>query len=247
MSQSTRQTEAIHYWYQRPSAQEALANIQVELDKILPTCFGYHLVQMADLEFLACYESSKINHRVRSQPSGDVLAESEHLPFDSDSVDVLIALHSLDTSNNPHQVLREIQRVLAPQGHLLLLGLNPSSVGVLRGLFNRLPWRSHASPKAVLSAQRLNDWFRLLGLERASVRYFAHLPYPPTAARWSRLLRSWTHWLEAHRMPGGRLYLIRAVKQVSAIHRPQLTRFRPRLRSIGLGKSVVTSRQTKEY
>jgi SAM-dependent methyltransferase len=246
MSVSTRQSEVIHQWYQRPSLQDALACIQAELDHALPTCFGYHLVQLADLEFVACYQGSKINHCLRCQPDGDVISASEHLPFDSDSVDVLIALHSLDTSSNPHQVVREIQRVLAPQGQFFLVGLNPSSMNALNGLLAKFLLRKQTSPEARLSVHRLDDWFRLLGMERTRVRYFAHLPYARSDSRMTRILSGLTRWLEAHRMPGGRLYFVRATKQVSAIHRPNLARFKPRLRAIGIGKSVVTSRQTKE-
>jgi len=246
MSVSTRQTDGIQQWYQRPSLQDALARVQVELDKSLPTCFGYHLIQLADLEFVACFQSSKINHCVRCQPKGDVTSQSEHLPFDSDSVDVLIALHSLDTSNDPHQVVREIQRVLAPQGQLFLVGFNPNSLGMLSGALDKLLFRQSTSPKGMMSLHRLDDWFRLLGIERTALRYFAHIPYSGSGSRVSRLLHRCTVWLEEHRMPAGRLYFIRAVKHVSAVHRPQLARFKPRLRAIGIGKAVVTSRQSKE-
>lgn len=246
MSVSTRQSEVIEQWYQRPSLQDALACIQAEFEHALPTCFGYHLVQLADIDFVACFHSSKINHRVLCQPHGDVISESEHLPFETDSVDVLVALHSLDTSSNPHQVVREIQRVLAPQGQLFLVGLNPSSIAALGAIAAKLTLRKQTRPQASLSVHRLDDWFRLLGLERTRVRYFAHLPYSGTDSRLGRMLARVTKWLEAHRMPAGRLYFIRATKQVSAIHRPQVARFRPRLRAIGIGKSVVTSRQSKE-
>jgi SAM-dependent methyltransferase len=246
MSVSTRQSEVIGHWYQRPSLQIALECVRAELDQALPTCFGYHLVQLADIELVACYQSSKINHRVLCQPGGDLVSESEHLPFETDSVDVLIALHSLDTSSNPHQVVREIQRVLAPQGQLFLVGLNPSSINALSNVMAKITLRKPTTPKATLSVHRLDDWFRLLGLERTRVRYFAHLPYSGANSRLSRVLSSVTKWLEVHRMPAGRLYFIRATKQVSAIHRPTLARFRPRLRAIAIGKSVVTSRQTKE-
>ncbi len=246
MSVSTRQSEVIWQWYQRPSLQQALTRVQYELDQALPTCFGYHLVQLADIEFMVCCQSSKINHCVQCQPGGGVISESEHLPFDADSVDVLIALHSLDTSSNPHQVVREIQRVLAPQGQLFLVGLNPSSVSLVNALLAKVSLTKHPLPQATLSLHRLDDWFRLLGMERTHVRYFAHLPYSGTNSRLSRMLFRATQWLESHRMLGGRLYFVRAIKQVSAIHRPHLARFRPRLRAIGIGKSVVTSRQTKE-
>lgn len=246
MSVATRQSKVIQQWYQRPSLQDALARLQQELDEALPTCFGYHLVQLGDMEFVACYQSSKINHCVRCQPDGEVISESEHLPFDADSIDVLIAIHSLDTSSNPHQVVREIQRVLAPQGQLFLVGLNPNSVGALSALVSRKVFRKSTTPRPTLSLHRLDDWFRLLGLERISVRYFAHLPYSGSQSTVGRALYRMTAWLERHRMPAGRLYFVRVTKQVSAIHRPNLARFKPRLRAIGIGKSVVTSRQTKE-
>jgi len=36
--------------------------------------------------------------------------------------------HTLEFTNDPHQVLREVDRVLIPEGHVVILAFNPWSL-----------------------------------------------------------------------------------------------------------------------
>lgn len=61
-----------------------------------------------------------------------VLVEEDRLPLPDNSVDYLIAVHCLEVAERPGPLLREMWRVLAPEGSLLIVVPNR------RGLWTRL-------------------------------------------------------------------------------------------------------------
>jgi SAM-dependent methyltransferase len=148
-----------------------------------------------------------------------VRCEAEALPFETDSLDVVIVHHVLEFSANPHALLRELHRVTVPHGRILLLGFNPWSMFGLRMAAGQFRgdslWRNH-----LLSAPRVTDWLQLLGFDSDRVDFGFHRPPLQRAARWfdGESERPWTrHW------PMGSVYLITAVKQVA-----KFTPIRPR-------------------
>ena len=211
-------------WYARENGQYLLDCTREATARLLDTSFGYHLLQLGVIRGQPLYENSPINHRIycadRAGDSVGLLAQADELPFESDSIDAVIAHHSLEFVANPHQVLREIQRVLTPQGHLLLIGFNPFSIqGLntrLRGLSRQSLWHRH-NP---VSERRLTDWLHLLGCEvQSSTRLYA-LP-PVGGSRIRRWLMQCNAWSSRYNLPVGGVYLLHAVKQVSALHRPR--------------------------
>jgi ubiquinone/menaquinone biosynthesis C-methylase UbiE len=77
------------------------------------------------------------------------------LPLDSDSVDAIIAHHCLEFAASPHQVLREIQRVLTPRATAggRLQPVWPVSKTRLRGVPRPFVSRHHP-----VREHRLTDW-----------------------------------------------------------------------------------------
>ncbi|MCQ4062135.1 class I SAM-dependent methyltransferase, partial [Klebsiella pneumoniae] len=75
---------------------------------------------------------------VASKPEGvevvtpDCFAEFEELPFESQSLDMIVLPHVLEFSEDPHQLLREVERVLMPEGRVVITGFNPMSLWGLR-------------------------------------------------------------------------------------------------------------------
>ena len=56
----------------------------------------------------------------------------EELPFATHSIDLVVMPHILEFAEDPHQVLREVERVLVPEGHVVITGFNPASLWGLR-------------------------------------------------------------------------------------------------------------------
>lgn len=234
-------------WYAGDRGQYLLAHLRSVLQPRLDTAFGYHILQLGPLAGLSLIEGSRVNHHIHAgpnrgedRPGQDLICDGDELPLDSDSVDVVVAHHCLEFDPHPHQVLREIQRVLTPQGHLLLVAFNPFSLrGITtrgRGLWRSSPWHLH-SP---VPEPRLRDWLHLLGCEVQQSSYLYAVP-PVGSGRLRRALERCDSWCIAHNIPLGGVYVVHAVKQVAAQNRPRLERRRRRQRLIGLAAPAPTA------
>ena len=51
--------------------------------------------------------------------------DSVALPFPAASLDLVLMPHTLEHSPDPHQTLREVERVLVPEGRVVITGFNP--------------------------------------------------------------------------------------------------------------------------
>src|SRR5690554_1708857 len=127
--------------------------------------FGYHAIQVG-LPQYNYLRSSRILFKGRTRAIYDgaaeqgavIVADPENLPFDTQSIDLLVLPHVLECSSNPHQVLREAERVLMPEGRVVISGFNPWSLWGAReripGIDPLLPIPAHNQ----VSLVRLKDW-----------------------------------------------------------------------------------------
>jgi SAM-dependent methyltransferase len=232
-------------WYRSDSGRYLLQQLSAHLAGELDTAFGYHLTQVGATRCHPLYESSPVRHRIyvanRGGESVGLIAEADELPLASDSVDVVIAHHVLEFSRSPHQALREMHRVLTPQGHLFVIGFNPWSLPgaalALRARAGSTLWRSRRG----LSTWRLDDWLSLLGLEQESVSQCFALP--PFGGRGLRsAIDTFNQWCTRNHLPVGGAYVVHAIKQVPGNIRPAQRVRRPRLIDIAVPKSVSAPR-----
>jgi SAM-dependent methyltransferase len=170
---------AMRDWYGTRGGELLLGDIKSRLDGLLGEKFGYHALQIdclaPQVDLLA---GSRISHRIGmdiDMLAADVVADSGALPFDADSIDLVLLMHSLDFAVDPHRVLREVERVLIPEGHLIVVGFNPWSLYglwrlVLRGR-RQAPWCGH-----FYSSARLKDWLSLLGFVSETCEYLGFRP-----------------------------------------------------------------------
>lgn len=168
-------------WFETRLGQTLLAQEQACLQQKAAAIFGYHVVQIGSpspqFELL---EQSPARNRVvldcgAQQPGIDIKADSRFLPLASDSIDGVVLPHTLDFSADPHQVVREVERILIPEGKVLLSGFNPWSQWGVGRLFRQrsrsMPWCSH-----FFSPKRVQDWFSLLGFDLEEVVYLHYRP-----------------------------------------------------------------------
>ncbi len=175
-------------WHSLPLGRRLLAGECAQLERVLPDLFGYHLLQLGHPAGADLTGASRIMHRMvmegewsgvgrRHYQAGQagLIGAAQALPIAADSVDVVILPHSLEFEDGPHQVLREAERVLIPEGHLIVLGFNPWS---LWGLWRIALRRSGRPPWCgrFLGTTRLKDWLALLGFDTLEVRYYFFRP-----------------------------------------------------------------------
>jgi SAM-dependent methyltransferase len=198
---------------------------QAELDRIVADCFGFHAVQLG-WTALDALRSNRMPHRWRlsqtPEPGADLLADFEALPFPARCLDLVVMPHTLELSRDPHQTLREAERVLVGEGRIVILGFNPASLwGLQRIGCSDLPTRSW------ISRQRLRDWLRLLGFEIEQEIHGLHRPLLQRQ-RWLDRL-AWMDRLGPRGWPGAGVITV-AVKRVYGMRRLEARRQARRLR-----------------
>jgi SAM-dependent methyltransferase len=88
---------------------------------------------------------------------------SNELPFASESIDLLVLPHVLEFAADPHQILREVERVLRPEGRLIISGFNPASLWGMRQYLSRLIGSPYLPRDGqFISLLRIKDWLQLL-------------------------------------------------------------------------------------
>ncbi len=157
-------------WFRTEAGVNTLRSVTLAVEKVLPDLFGYHLGFYGDYVGNALVDSSRISHRMTITSRLD--AESEQglvcdyasLPIEENTVDVLVLPHTLDFSTDPHRLLREAERVLIGEGHIVIISFNPWSLfGLFRAILrwrDGVPWRGR-----FISQNRLKDWLQLLGFD----------------------------------------------------------------------------------
>ena len=156
---------------------------QAWFDRAVADAFGYRAVQIG-VPQVDLLRKNRIAWRCRAgrKPVGaDIVCDPAQLPFASASLDLLLMPHGLDFTIFPHQVLREVERVLVPEGRLILTGFNPVSLwGVRRMVQGRTeaPWSGNFFPLL-----RVKDWLALLDLEPGGGAFIGYAP-PVARADW---------------------------------------------------------------
>jgi len=203
-----------------PPGQYALAWEQNQIDDMVANVFGYHAIQLG-LSKINFLRTSRISHKGVIALPGEgrtgahqvLVADPRALPLESQSVDLLVLPHLLECSSHPHHVLREVERVLMPEGRVVISGFNPWSLWGLReripGLDPLLPWPAHMQ----VSLLRLKDWLELLSFELENSQFGGYVPLCESEQwlrRWSFMDRAGPRWWRVM----GALYVMVAVKRV---------------------------------
>ena len=159
----------IEEWYLGETGQYLFAELEARVSPVLATTFGYYSLQLG-CEGLAAalQESCRVKHQFtlgEIDRAAQIQANPSMLPIASDSVDLVILMHHLSNSNEPHAILREVFRVLIPEGKLVIIDFNPISLWGLRHFFQswleHVPFNGH-----FFTAKRIDDWMRLLGFDQ---------------------------------------------------------------------------------
>ena len=224
-------------WLATPLGRYLGAWEQTQLDAAVVDIFGYHAVQLDTPKFHGL-QANRMPHRwyVRSWAQQDddtadeavsacdLVAEAAALPFEACSLDLVVMPHTLELCADPHATLREVERVLMPEGHLVITGLNPVSLWGWhqrrQALWRRLGWHDNAQDGLgqLIAYWRLRDWLRLLGFEVQVSRFGCWRPALQNTgwlarmawldrwgARWWPILGGAYMLVAVKRVPGGRV------------------------------------------
>jgi len=164
-----------------PNSWKALSQgeqIRVELENacapLVERIFGYHFVRLGSLSSDINIPNCSIKHVVNitdvEHEKTSVRGISRELPLQQNSVDAFLLAAELDFAQDPHQILREVNRAITANGQLIIAGFNPYSLaGVLKYLpINR---ENLLHQGRFFTSARIKDWLQLLGFEIVEQEY----------------------------------------------------------------------------
>ena len=113
-------------WLESPLGRHVVTREKAIYDRVVPDLFGFYALQMGGAS-MPLLETSRVTHKftLAWDTNASLLAEPDQLPFAENQFDVIVLPHTLEFQALPHEVLREVFRVLRPEGRLLITGFNP--------------------------------------------------------------------------------------------------------------------------
>ncbi|WKE64233.1 methyltransferase domain-containing protein [Gallaecimonas kandeliae] len=185
-----------------------------------PRFYGYYLVKLGPLAGAFDTSAARVQRHWQLGGAGQVLYAGPELPLQERSVDVLVLSHNLEYSSDPHQLMREAQRVLVDGGHLVLTGFNPLSLLNLCGFWKKTP----PFDGRFYHPLRIKDWLALLGFEILSDERLLFGPSLSKSPQWLEAMgENYAHFL-------GAVYVLVARKRsLPAIASPALNRRKVRV------------------
>lgn len=202
-------------WEQLPNGNLILQEINKVLALWCPKFFGYHLLKIGALSGEVDCSESPIKHQVtisKRRENTSIIADIDDLPCLEHSVDVCLLSHVLEFTGDPHHVVREANRVLIPNGYLIITGFNPFS---LAGINRFIPYRRQKSPwnERFFSAMRVKDWLHLMGYEILTDEHLIHSSLAGPIGQ-GKISSFWKRFSNNYLPQLGSIYVIVAKKRV---------------------------------
>ncbi|WP_027817273.1 class I SAM-dependent methyltransferase [Paraburkholderia bannensis] len=227
-------------WTDSPAGRYVLGWEQEQLDRMVSNVFGYHALQLG-LPQLDALRENRMTYRglvldaasaasapytmppaepprapALHTPDGrsTVWCDSLDLPFEAQSVDLIVMPHTLEFTSDPHRLLREAERVLMPEGQLVIVGFNSLSLWGARQSAGKLTGHPFLPARQDLIAfTRLKDWIKLLGFELERGRFGCYRPPLSTdkwLGRYEFMEAAGDRWWAIF----GAVYMVTAIKRV---------------------------------
>ncbi len=217
-------------WFDTPAGAYAQAWEQARLDELTADIFGFNAVQVGlpQIDALAANRmpnrwvtdsvvpGAEVRH-VNGERQVVLVHDYAELPFATQSLDLVVLPHVLEFAAEPHQVLREVERVLIPEGQVIVCGFNPISMWGARQAAGRLTG-AHFLPLhgEFISVPRLKDWLKLLNMEINRGHFGCYAP-PCATVKWLQrfafLEKAGNRWWPYL----GALYIVQAIKRVKGM------------------------------
>lgn len=201
---------------------------QSQLDVLTADIFGFNALQIG-LPQIDALHANRMPHKWLSDTHLPTAADTGHqapvaivhdfaeLPFASQSIDLVVLPHVLEFAAEPHQVLREVERVLIPEGQVIVCGFNPASLWGARQASARLTGGAYLPRHGeFISLPRLKDWLKLLNMEVGRGHFGCYAP-PCMTDKWltrfafmEKAGERWWPYL-------GAVYMVQAIKRVKGM------------------------------
>ncbi len=252
-------------WITSPPGRYVLAWEQAQLDRLVSDMFGFHALQLGLPQLDALRENRMPCHGLVLETQSGVSAalhcsgsqaNTAHrqveaarrrivwcdlleLPFESQSIDLIVMPHTLECTTDPHRLLREAERVLMPEGRLIITGFNSLSLWGARqslGMVAKRPFIP--TPHNHIAFIRLKDWIKLLGFDLERGRFGCYRPPLATdkwLARCTFMEAAGDRWWPIF----GAAYMVTAIKRVPSIRLIGPLKMKKNVRTPGLSSAAT--------
>jgi len=231
-------------WFSTAQGAYVLDWELAQFDSAVEDVFGFRAVQIGlpEVDFLR-QNRIPLRFSLALEPGAALAADPLQLPLASQSVDLVALPHVLEEHEHPHEVLREVERVLMPEGQVVISGFNTASLWRLRQVFTArkagAPWNLK-----FIGLFRLRDWLRVLGFELNGGKFGCYAPpfrQKLWLERFSFMEKAGVRWWPI----AGGLYVVRAVKRTPGMRliTPAWRRERARRRAL----SPIPQKSHKNY
>ena len=257
-------------WYQTPRGQTLFKQESLLVDSALTNLFGYYLVQLGCSAVHEWMHSSRVSNKMILDDQIDdkimaawlsesqqkvkektqfhwVKADLDYLPIQKESADVVVLPHTLETVSDPYYLLRQVDTILVPEGHIVLTGFNPLACGILK---TKLSKEGEIFRKVNLArSSRVIEWLNVLGYEIEKVEFSTISCFSGTTTRetltgW-RLLERAEEALSRVGIQFGNVYCIVARKRVDSPKMVGAKWKKAPWLNLAKGSQVVSNRSTK--
>ena len=197
------------------------------VDKALYNLFGYFLVQLGCVSKHSLLGNSRIKSKLlvdekispkmtNAQEFCWIKAELDFLPIGKEKADVVLLPHTLETIDDPYYLLRQVDSMLLPEGHIVITGFNP---------FACMPFRlKHISKLSGFKkahfrrVSRLKEWLEVLGYEVKTIEYTSVMCFSQNEKykAWAKVIEVIENVLKKIGFDFGNVYCLVAKKRVDS-------------------------------
>ena len=217
---------ALDQWLDSAAGKYVRRWEQRALDTLTADIFGFNAMQIG-LPQINTLQASRMSNRWVADTQISLISPTRQpvavahdladMPFASQSLDLVVLPHVLEFSREPHQVLREVERVLIPEGRLIICGFNPASLWGVRQLTGRVSGAPYLPLDGeFISMPRLKDWLKLMNMEVSHGHFSCYAP-PCRSEKWLNrfavIEKAGARWWPFL----GAVYVVQAIKRVKGL------------------------------
>ncbi len=173
--------QALSQWALTQNGRAVFEQEKMLLDDAIKNLFGYYCVQLGAPTLESVMSESRIQYKVlvasELTEGGKefdphchfIKADLDYLPIAKDSADVVVLPHTLEVAADPYYLLRQVDAMLRPEGHIVVTGFNPYGCLVMRfRWFKKAPLFREAQLEHL---SQIKMWLEVLGYDIQLQRY----------------------------------------------------------------------------
>jgi len=216
----------LQVWFESKPGQVVFGQEKMLVDAALANKFGYYLVQLGCVSEQSLLLQSRVSTKIMidlelSKTLNDhgvqwIRADFDFLPIGRDKIDVVLMPHMLESVDDPYYVLRQVDSMLVPEGHVVVTGFNPAGCLPLR--FKLFSKNFGFEKAAYRRAAKVREWLKVLGYEVEKTSYSPVMCFSTNEKYkfWARIIEKIERSLQRLGFEFGNVYCIVAKKKVDS-------------------------------